>query len=156
MEGISPISIVNADRIGRILRLTHRRAPGRKISRRILLTASSCEADFSTSSMTFSTSFNSPGKRADKQSGRKLNVRCPIEQCHLAIFVPSGYFLLYVPFLPNPHPPSGWIGQLSSFVSFQASLRTYSSADKSVANRSCMIKPLPQTENHENIALWRK
>ncbi len=94
MEGISSTNIFNAARMGSILRLTQRRAPGRNISTRILSTAFSCEGAFSTSSMTSSTCFNSPGNRADKQSGRKLNVACPILQYHLAIFVPSGYFLL--------------------------------------------------------------
>ena len=89
-EGTSSINKLNAQRTRNIRRLIQRRTPASCISMRMFCTAASWLGEFSTLSMTSSTSTSVPGKREDRQSGKRLKVCRAWRQYHRGILVPGG------------------------------------------------------------------
>ena len=89
-EGKSSINRVNAHRTRNRRRLIQRRTPASSMSMRMFCTAASWLGEFSTLSMTSSTSTSVPDKREARQSGNRLKVWRAFRQYHRGIFMPWG------------------------------------------------------------------
>jgi len=89
-SGNSPRSSDNAAWTADTRRRTQRNAPGNSMSRRSVSHSTSRLGADSAARTTASTSAKVPESRAARQSGSKLNVRCPAGQYQRAIRVPGG------------------------------------------------------------------
>lgn len=89
-SGNSPRSSDNAAWTADTRRRTQRNAPGNSMSRRSVSHSTSRLGADSAARTTASTSAKVPESRAARQSGSRLNVRCPAGQYQRAIRVPGG------------------------------------------------------------------